>query len=99
MTSIVQSSARALPKVRIPSSWKRDRIAPTHFIYNGVVEVGGKGAGKGSPEIPQFGSGWRAVALESTGHKWAHVIETGTGTRAKVHLDLWKQMVRGGRVL
>lgn len=97
--SIVVSSTAKLPKVRVPRSWRKDRIEPTHFIYNGVIERGGKGSGKGIPEIPQFGAGWRCVQLEKEGHKWAHVVETGSGTRAKVELDLWKKMARHGKAL
>lgn len=72
---------------------------PTHFVYNGVVARGGKGSGKGTADVPKFGPGWRTVRLEKLGSKYAHVIETGTGVAAKIELDTWKQLVRGGRTL
>lgn len=87
------------PKVHVPKSWKKERIKATHSIYSGFVSHGGKGSGRGSPEIPQFRAGWRLVALEKIGHKWAYVIDTGTGTRAKIGLELWQKLVKHGRTL
>lgn len=99
MGGVVKSSDRALPKIRLPRSWGRERVRGTHEIYNGWFDRGGKGSGKGTAEIPQFGCGWRRVHLESEGRKWAHLIECGTGTKAKVELELWHRMVRKGKVL
>lgn len=99
MMGIVQSSVGAVPKVRLPRSWARERIVATHFIYNGITERGGKGSGKGTMDIPEFGSGWRTVALEKEGHKWAHLVECGSGTRAKVDLELWAKIARHGKAL
>lgn len=94
---VVQSSLRKAPIPKVPRAWKRERIKGTHWIYNGWIERGGKGSGKGTVEIPQFGCGWRLVALESEGRKWAHVVECGTHARAKVELELWQSLKKHGR--
>lgn len=95
---VIQSTSKA-PKVRVPRSWRKERIEPTHFIYNGWIERGGKGSGKGTPDIPAFGAGWRAVYLESEGRRWATLVECGTGDRTRVELETWRRLVRHGRVL
>ena len=80
--------------LRIRKKWGRPPPAPTHFIYNGMTMVGKH---KGIAEIPKFGAGWRAIRVEKIGHKYAHVVETGTGARARVELDLWKRLIIKGR--
>lgn len=93
----VQSSSKSAPIPKRPRSWKALRIEPTHFIYNGWITHGGKGSGKGTPDIPAFGTGWRMVRLELEGRKWAHVIECGTGQKAQVELEQWQKLARHGR--
>lgn len=93
----VQNSLRKAPVPKVPRSWRKERIVATHWIYNGWIERGGKGSGKGTPDIPAFGCGWRLVHLESLGRKYAHVIECGTNTRTKVELETWQKLARHGR--
>lgn len=81
-----------VPIPKVPRSWRKERVDPTHFVYVGATTTG-------APEVPKFGCGWRTVALETLGRKWATVVETGTGARAKMSLELWGALLKKGRVL
>ncbi len=43
-------------------------------------------------EAPAIGCGWRGVTIRKLGRKWAHIMETATGTRARLRLEVWERL-------
>lgn len=48
-------------------------------------------------EAPRVGCGWRGVKIRKVGPKWAHLVETATGTGFKVPRRVWDSMQKCGR--
>lgn len=87
------------PVPKIPRKWKRDRIEPTHWIYNGDVRREKDGRRSFKVDIPRFNCGWRLVRLEREDRKTVSIIDCGTGTHARVAMDVWRDLVSKGQTL
>lgn len=44
-------------------------------------------------EAPKIGAGWRLVNA-TVGRKWVRMVESGSGRKAKLTVDVWKRLTK-----